>query len=165
MKKFQSSLIFYQHFSKLRIYNNFEDMFKVCIFVDIACCTIALCVVMLIVQVEIIVEYSTLISIVGVLLSLIADFIIYFHSIFAVKRYNWSRRIRENECVIPLCICFSFRIVRNWTTTNEHIWRNRIWIRTIGLVFISNWSTATTADSFDWRTGSHCFWVLWNPQH
>lgn len=67
-------------FSKFRMYNNFEDMFKVCIFVDVLCCTIALCVVMLIVQVEIIVEFSLFISIIGVLLILIADFFTFSQS-------------------------------------------------------------------------------------
>lgn len=49
---------FYQtiYFLVKRLIKDFEDLFKVCIFADVLCCGITLCVVMLTVQVEIIVE-------------------------------------------------------------------------------------------------------------
>lgn len=58
-KKIIISIIF---FSPWRLIKDFEKLFETCFFADIICCTVLLCVVMLMIQVEIIVEYIWLIS-------------------------------------------------------------------------------------------------------
>lgn len=76
------------------------EVFEVCIFADVLCCTTILCIVMMMFQVEIIVKYSIYtIDFAGVT---------YFDALLClvVKRYSRSGAVMEIDFFILRCICY-----------------------------------------------------------